>query len=122
MSGTDGWELDPAAIQRTLQGTLTDGENLDATLAKPQETHEKVAAASPGAVPVLAALTGFFEARGRLRDDVRERVQAGVTGAATALHWYQQGDEEMAATQQALARRAASSGDLDVFQLPPGAG
>jgi hypothetical protein len=118
MRDGDGWSLDPEAVRRVLQVTQKVGEEFADALREPGVHVEAVLEGSAGAPPVADALAGFFERRERQVRGMPERVQAGITGAASALAWYVRGDEEMAAQQQALTRRAASSGDLTSFEQP----
>lgn len=73
-----------------------------ATTSLSGATREAVTGTGDSAV-VADALVGFFEANAPTLESIGTRLNAACTGAALATTAYIQGDEEMAAQQQAAA-------------------
>lgn len=116
MAGGEGWNIDPEAVKAVCDETLEAGENLSESLGSFQDPIVSAVEGAGGSRTVAEALYAFSENRQRSNQEMVNRVQAGVAGAATATGWYVQGDEEMAAQQQANISGAVSTGDLSGFE------
>ena len=111
-----GWSIDPSGVQSVLASVETAASELRTALDSASTSFAELSVgAGPNMADVAAAIQALMESeQGRLTA-IGNRITAGSLGASTATIGYIQGDEEMAATAQAAAGRAAVSGDLSFF-------
>lgn len=108
------WDVDPAGVRGVLARTQSVAGEFEGQLTAVSGAMESAAGNSASPI-VAAALSGFAEAVQPQVRAVIARVGSALTGAATAVNAYAQGDLEMAATAQ---RNAAGVGQPDL----PGGG
>lgn len=115
----EGWSIRAGEVETVLRAVVAEAQTLtDAVNAI--EGHVASAVTGSADSPVVAeAISVFFENRRTALQAMGTRVNAAVTGAKEATGWYLQGDEEMAATQQALAATVAGTGDFGAFTSVP---
>jgi hypothetical protein len=128
-----GWSIEPEGVQSVLKkvkhsaeelGTAMGGiggaqESLNAGTGITAYT-ERTACVNDGGMsailaPVASALGDLLQSEEPRLKGIASRIQACALGAADATTAYIKGNEEMAATTQANAVSAASSGDLSFF-------
>ena len=126
------WSIQPegvsavlTSVQRDAQtlGTALDGLNpAGADLANGSAATQAMSAMESGKevgqyllAEVAMAASGLVESLVPRITNISNRMQACGLGAAEATTAYVRGDEEMAATTQAAAVSASSSGDLSFF-------
>jgi len=111
-----GWSIDPSGVQSVLASVENAATELRTALDSASTSFAELATgAGPNMADLPAAIQALMESeQGRLTA-IGNRITAGSLGASTATIGYIQGDEEMAATAQTAATRAASSGDLSFF-------
>jgi len=98
-----GWRIDVAGVQGVLTRVGTVAQSLSAAVDGLTAQAEG-ALAGTAKCPIIAdALSGFFEFEKPTLTAIGNRISASVGGAAAATKWYLQGDETMAAEQQAAA-------------------
>lgn len=112
-----GWKISPGGVQGVLTRVSTSAETLsgatDGLVAQAQSALDGTAAC-----PIIAdALAGFFEFHQPTLTGIGNRINASVGGAAAATRWYLQGDEAMAAEQQAAAAGTHGTGLVE-FEVP----
>lgn len=126
------WSISPDGVSAVLASVQTDAESFGTSLAPLGPAQDELntgssasaaMAASADCQPVgqfilaevaaaTAGLIGSLEPRVTA---ISARIQACGLGAGEATMAYVRGDEEMAASTQAAAVAAASSGDLSFF-------
>ncbi|WFR66584.1 DUF6507 family protein [Curtobacterium flaccumfaciens] len=124
----DGWRVDPAGVESVLNSvvdhttTMSDalGGSEDGTVQGVDTIVQDAATAAQSQV-IGEAVAGFFEHRKNTLTGIQNRIRASLLGASGATKAIIDGDEHMAATTQANAVSAASSGDFAAFDGAPGA-
>ncbi len=113
----NGWQIDPAGVQTTLTDTETAATNLSTAFDGLADAHAALTTAVGDDQAVAGAVAALIESHTALLHRVGNHITAGLAGAANATMAYYQGDEEMAATAQANAIRASSTGDFTGVDL-----
>lgn len=124
----DGWRVDPAGVQnvltavsdRTITMSTALGGSEDGSVQGVDTIVQDAATAAQSQV-IGEAIAGFFEHRKATLTGIQNRVRASLLGASGATQAVIDGDEEMAATTQANAVAAATSGNFSAFDGAPGA-
>ena len=112
-----GWQIEPKGVQDVLLAVGAAAEVMgSAVTALP--THAESVVAGTANSPIIAdAISGFFEFFEPSLKSMGNRINASVGGASAATQWYLQGDEAMAAEQQAAAATVAGTG-VSTFTVP----
>jgi hypothetical protein len=108
------WKISPPEVETVLGRVVEEAATIATALAGMDTTVESAATATQSAV-IGQALMDFFASQKTNLDTISNRINGGVTGAATATQAYINGDLEMAATNQANAVVAAANGDFSAF-------
>jgi hypothetical protein len=117
----DGWKLDPAGIYATLDRADAEETGLAADLFgdppvdRQGEFVSDLGWAPDHTYPVANAVAALMDRLSVRVGTVFTDIDAATLGVATALGYYQQGDETMASISQAAAAGAAEAGDLSWF-------
>lgn len=118
-----GWAVDPGGVEAVLNDVLTKSEQITTALGGAEGTTGGGVAATAMSAATAAesavigeAINGYFEEQAATIASIGDRIQACLLGASGAVVAIQQGHEEMAATTQANAVHAASTGDFTAFQ------
>ena len=121
--GDQGWAVDPGGVEAVLNDVLTKSGDISVALGGAEGTTGGGVAASAMSAATAAesavigeALNGYFEEQAATIQSIGDRIQACLLGASGAVTAIQQGHEEMAASTQANAVHAASTGDFSAFQ------
>lgn len=107
----NGWQIEPAGVQAALTDTETAATNLSTAFDGLADAHAALTTAVGDDQAVAGAVAALIESHTTLLTRVGNHITAGLAGAANATLAYYQGDAEMAATAQANAIRASSTGD-----------
>jgi hypothetical protein len=103
-----GWRIDVAGVQGVLTRVGVAAQSLTGAVDG-LGAHAEGAVAGTASCPIIAdALSGFFEFEKPTLTGIGTRISASVGGAAAATMSYVQGDQTMAAEQQAAAATAAT--------------
>ncbi len=131
------WSIDPAGVQSVLSKVEVSAEALGTALSGASGAQDQLAVGtgvtavanrtacvddggmSAILAPVTAAVAELLASEEPRITRIASRIQACGLGAGEATMAYINGDEEMAATTQAAAVQAASSGDLSFFGGTP---
>lgn len=94
------YNINLPGVQKVLTSTATEAKKFE-TIVKPMSGHAEAAATGcGGSGAIVPALSEFFEAQGERLTGMNTRINACLTGAASAAKAYDNGDEEMIATYQ----------------------
>jgi len=123
------YTIDPAGVKKVLDSTAADAAEFSDILGPLADVYGPASGAGPygsragiltsaGAAcgnsgAVVPALSEFFEAQGKNLTAMTTRINACLTGAASATSAYLHGDEEMVATYQQNASK------LQISEYPP---
>ncbi|GAA3338443.1 hypothetical protein GCM10017714_09720 [Curtobacterium pusillum] len=113
----NGWQIEPPGVQAALTGTETAATNLSTAFDGLADAHAALTTAVGDDQAVAGAVAALIESHSALLTRVGNHITAGLAGAANATLAYYHGDEEMAATAQANAIRASSTGDFTGVDL-----
>lgn len=124
----DGWRVEPAGVQSVLTAVVDRTTTMSTALGGSEDgsvegvdTIVQDAATAAQSQVIGEAVAGFFEHRRSTLTGIQDRIRASLLGASGATQAVVDGDEEMAATTQANAVSAATSGDFAAFDGAPGA-
>jgi hypothetical protein len=119
----DGWRVDPDGVSGVLNAVAKQATEFENSLGGSGDGKlPGVAAIAQSAAEgaqsqvIGAAISGFFEERQATLVGIQNRIRASLLGAAGATQAIIDGDEQMAATTQANAVRAASTGDFSSLE------
>ncbi|MDJ0338454.1 DUF6507 family protein [Cryobacterium sp. PH31-O1] len=111
-----GWSINAPGVQSVLTSVETAATELSTALDGMSAAFSELSSgAGSGLADVPAAVQALITSEQNRLIAIGNRITAGSLGASAATIGYVQGDEEMAATAQAAASQAASSGDLSFF-------
>ncbi|GAA3337210.1 hypothetical protein GCM10017714_03220 [Curtobacterium pusillum] len=124
----DGWRVDPAGVESVLNSVANRTTTMSTALGGSEDgsvqgvdTIVQDAATAAESQVIGEAVAGFFEHRKATLTGIQNRIRASLLGASGATKAIIAGDEHMAATTQANAVSAASTGDFAAFDGAPGA-
>jgi len=114
----NGWQLEPANIQKILTDTAAHVQEVGAAIesAGGEAGHQLLTGAGFDGV-VVQAFTDFFQEQSTSRlQPLLNRYGAAVEATAKATNAFLAGDEQMADSTVALAGGAASTADVTGFK------
>ena len=103
-----GWRISPDGVQGVLEGVTAVAGVLSTAVQSMSDSAQEAVTGTGESAIIADALVGFFDAYEPTLESMGARLSSACTGAALATTAYLQGDEEMAADQQAAALSASS--------------
>lgn len=105
-----GWRISPDGVQGVLEGVVAVAGVLSSAVDDLSGATQEAVSGTADSAIIADALVGFFEAHKPTLESIGHRLESACTGAALATTAYLQGDEQMAAEQQAAALSLAPGG------------
>ncbi|WP_420111838.1 DUF6507 family protein [Pseudactinotalea sp.] len=111
------WNIDPGGVQQILTAVNTDSGDLGKALKDEKFTaiFEGLTWGGGVTMDVPSAVQGLLEDQTSRLSNISNRINAASVGVANATIAYNNGQQDMAATFQAKAIEAATSGDFTYF-------